>query len=136
MTILKEIMNNLNKAKLSSTYSESFYPISDWKPSPITIDYNKEKDYRLLYDGIYNDNNGNIFEFQVGIISSFTNYYEFFVEDYIGNSQCKCFTDFKEALKLFINLSYIRNPIVYKDDEIGNAVKSEIRVKPYAKVSK
>ena len=136
MNILKEIRNNLRECKLSSFYNEDFYKVDTWKPSPITMDYNKDKDLRMLYDGIYKTNKGSIFEFQVGIISNVAGYYEFFVEDFIGNSHCRSFTKFEEALKVFIDLSNLRYPVVYKNDEHGNAVKTRIRAKPYAKISK
>jgi len=134
--MLKEIMFNLREAKLIPRYEKDFYSVDSWKPSPCTIDYNKDKDFRLLYDGIYLNERGHALDFEVGIISNSAGYYEFFVEDYIGNSYCKCFSDFREALKLFIDYSYIRRPHFFKDDEMGNVVKGEMRVKPYAIVTK
>lgn len=135
MNILKEIMGELKNIKISSSWNEKFYSFHDWKPSPVNSTYSTEKPYRLLYDGIYN-NNGNIMEFQVGIMSNQYDYYELFVEDFHSNSYCKYYTSFNEALKKFIKLTNIRKPIVYKDDDKGNAIQIDFRVKPYATVSK
>lgn len=135
MTLLKEISQNLKNIKITSMWNEDFYSYNDWKPSPVNSTYLSEKSHRLLYDGIYNVN-GNIIEFQVGIMSNEVGYYEFFVEDYHNNSYCKHFWKFEDALSHFIKLTNIRKPIVYIDDEKGNAIKKSFRVKPYAVISK
>jgi len=128
-------MNNLNGIKITSSWDEDFYSYKGCMPSPVNSVYYNKKPYRLLYDGIYNAD-GNIMEFQVGIMSNEAGYYEFFVEDFFGNSFCKHFPDFPEALKKFKKLTNIRKPIVYNDDKEGNAIKEDFRDKPYAIISK
>ncbi|CAG7580247.1 MAG: hypothetical protein SLAVMIC_00320 [uncultured marine phage] len=132
---LKKIKNNLISTTLDSLWNEEFYHAKDWGVTPCNSEYWDEQPLRILYDGVYNDS-GLIVEFNVGIMSNVhCEDYELFVEDYHNNSIAQHFTKFDDALKEFVKLTGIRNPKVYTDDDEGNAIKIDYRIRPFASVT-
>lgn len=132
--ILKEIKRELYRTKLTSMWNRDFYSKREIGLTPINSEYCKEMSFRLLYEGIYSDNDGLILEINVGVASNEFGYYEFFVEDYMGGSICENYEDFGDAVKRFVKVTNIRKPYIYIDNENGDAVKVDYKIRPYATI--
>ena len=136
MTNLKLIKDNLHTVNLRSLWNLEFYGLNTLGVTPCNSEYYIGKPFRLLYDGIYNDDNGLLLEFTVGVMSDIdSDKYEFFIEDFNSGSTAEHYDSFDEALKRFVKLTNIRKPYIYIDDEHGNAIRIDYKVKPHSTIT-
>lgn len=133
MNVLKDIKSKLYKVELTSLWNRDFYSHREIGVTPVNSEYCKDYPFRILYDGTFQEN-GFQLEITVGISSNEYGYYEFYVEDYLGGSECESHSNFNAALKSFIKTTNIRNPIIYTDDDKGNAIRTYQKVRPSATV--